>query len=194
MRKLNHAVRRDEIAAAAAEFIAYKGLEALTTRALAASMGCTIGVLSHYFSNKNQIILAAFNWADSRIDQRIAEAVSDQLSIDDFLPVIRAALPFDVETDMHWRVRFALYASTLINVDELQEQQEKMQYLRVWITELIQGLQDNNEIRADVSAEDVASVIFDLIIGAAQNLLHVPMAKREAQAAPIFKLLETLRV
>ena len=63
MRKVDHDSRREEVAGAAARLIAEKGLEALTTRALAKSLGCSIGVLSHYFSSKEEIVIAAFRWA-----------------------------------------------------------------------------------------------------------------------------------
>jgi AcrR family transcriptional regulator len=46
---------------AAAGIIASEGLEALTTRNLARSMGYSIGVLSHYFTSKDQIVIAAIS-------------------------------------------------------------------------------------------------------------------------------------
>ena len=64
MRKVDHDSRREEVAGAAAALIANEGLEALTTRALAKALGCSIGVLSHYFNNKEDIVIAAFRWAD----------------------------------------------------------------------------------------------------------------------------------
>ena len=96
MRKVDHDSRREEVAGAAARLIAEKGLEALTTRALAKSLGCSIGVLSHYFSSKEEIVIAAFRWADQRIDLRMQEAIAtDNPGLDSFFPVIKAGLPLD---------------------------------------------------------------------------------------------------
>ncbi len=63
MKKVDHDQRRLEVAVAAATIIADQGLEALTTRNLAKAMGCSIGVLSHYFLNKDETVIAALNWA-----------------------------------------------------------------------------------------------------------------------------------
>ncbi|MGJ8686787.1 MAG: TetR/AcrR family transcriptional regulator, partial [Spongiibacteraceae bacterium] len=87
MRKVDHDQRREDVASAAASLIARSGLEALTTRALAKEMGCSIGVLSHYFSSKEEIVIAAFQWADQRIDMRMQEAIdADSPGLEDFIP------------------------------------------------------------------------------------------------------------
>ena len=77
VRKVDHDSRREEVASVASRLIADRGLEALTTRALAKELGCSIGVLSHYFNSKEEIVMAAFQWADQRIDQRMQDAIAD---------------------------------------------------------------------------------------------------------------------
>jgi AcrR family transcriptional regulator len=48
--------RRDAIALAAAEVIADRGLERATMRDIAAALGVTTGVLTHYFPSKDALL------------------------------------------------------------------------------------------------------------------------------------------
>lgn len=193
MKKVDHDSRRLEVAIAAAKLIASDGLAGLTTRALAARMGCSIGVLSHYFSSKSSIVQAAFDWADSRIDARMEEAFKQNPSIDSLIPVILAGLPLDESRDIEWRVRFNLQAYTLSNSDDIAGQQTKIQRLRVLFYERLNELQANGNIRQDIDLSVVTSAAFDLVIGTAHNLLMVPMEKREAYAQTLLTLVDALR-
>ena len=195
MRKVDHDSRREEVASVASRLIADRGLEALTTRALAKELGCSIGVLSHYFNSKEEIVLAAFQWADQSIDQRMQAAIVDQdISLDYFIPMIQGGLPLDEASDREWRVRFNLYNYCLTRGGEgLSAQIEKTSHFRVLMVELIQALQAKGEVRTDISAELITKMAFDMVIGAAQNLLMVPMAERHEHARYLFEIVEQLR-
>lgn len=195
MRKVDHDSRREEVASVASKLIAERGLEALTTRALAKELGCSIGVLSHYFNSKEEIVLAAFQWADQSIDQRMQAAIVDQdISLDYFIPMIQVGLPLDEASDREWRVRFNLYNYCLTRGGEgLSAQIEKTSHFRVLMVELIKALQDKGEVRTDISADLITKMAFDMVMGAAQNLLMVPMAERREHARYLFEIVEQLR-
>ena len=196
VRKVDHDSRREEVASVASRFIADRGLEALTTRALAKELGCSIGVLSHYFNSKEEIVMAAFQWADQRIDQRMQDAIADleEISLDYFIPMITSGLPLDEESDREWRVRFNLYHYCLTRSGEgLQSQIEKIGQFRVLMGEFIRTLQKKGEVRRDLDPELITKMAFDMVMGAAQNLLMVPMAKRREHAAYLFDIVEKLR-
>lgn len=195
MRKVDHDSRREEVASAASRLIAERGLEALTTRALAKELGCSIGVLSHYFNSKEEIVLAAFQWADQSIDQRMQAAIVDQdISLDYFIPMIQAGLPLDEASDREWRVRFNLYNYCLTRGGEgLSAQIEKTDLFRDLMLGLITALQKKGEVRQDISADLITKMAFDMVIGAAQNLLMVPMARRREHARYLFDIVEQLR-
>ena len=194
MRKVDHDQRRQDVAGAAAGLIAREGLEALTTRALAKELGCSIGVLSHYFNSKEDIVIAAFQWADQRIDQRMQEALtSTDPGIDAFVPIIRAGLPLDTESDLEWRVRLNLQTFALTHEASLAAERDKTRHFRELMIAAIADMQRRGEIRRDISATDITHAIFDLVNGLAKQLLMSPFAEREAQAAYLFKLVEQLR-
>lgn len=189
MRKVDHEQRRREVAVAAAHVIARDGLEGLTTRALAKEMGCSIGVLSHYFNSKEDIVIAALNWADQRIDQRVEEVLRDHPSTESFIPVIRAALPLDAASDLEWRVRFNLYAYTLTSKNKFQLQTQERQLSRRMLAEVIRELQSNGKLLAGIDPLVMANIAFDIVIGAAQHLLSLPLEEREDYARYLFDLI-----
>jgi AcrR family transcriptional regulator len=194
LRKVDHDSRREEVAGAAASLIANKGLEALTTRALAKELGCSIGVLSHYFSSKEEIVIAAFRWADQRIDLRMQEAVAhDSPSIESFFPVIKAGLPLDAESDLEWRVRLNLQTFALTHGDSLQAEREKNKQFRDLMTIMIADMQIKGHVTKELSADEITSVAFDLVNGMAKNLLMCPFEEREKKAEYLFKLIELLK-
>lgn len=189
MRKVDHEQRRQEVAVAAAHVIARDGLEGLTTRALAKEMGCSIGVLSHYFNSKEDIVIAALNWADQRIDQRVEEVLRDHPSTESFIPVIRAALPLDEASDLEWRVRFNLYAYTLTSKNKFQLQTQERQLSRRMLAEVIRELQNDGKLLAGIDPLVMANIAFDMVIGAAQHLLSLPLEEREDYARYLFDLI-----
>ncbi len=195
MRKVDHDSRREEVASVASRLIADKGLEALTTRALAKELGCSIGVLSHYFNSKEEIVLAAFQWADQSIDQRMQAAIIDQdISLDYFIPMIQAGLPLDEASDREWRVRFNLYNYCLTRRGAgLSAQIEKTNHFRDLMAGLISALQEKGEVRQDINPELITKMAFDMVMGAAQNLLMVPMQERREHARYLFDIVEQLR-
>ncbi|GAA4102134.1 helix-turn-helix domain-containing protein [Zhongshania borealis] len=194
MRKVDHDTRRAEVAGAAAKLIAKKGLEALTTRALAKELKCSIGVLSHYFSSKEEIVIAAFRWADQRIDLRMQEAITnEEQNIGSFVPVIKAGLPLDEESDLEWRVRLNLHTFALTHADSLEAERDKNNQFRELMVIMIANMQAIDQIRRDISARDITSIAFDLVNGMAKNLLMCPFDEREAKAEYLFRLIDVLK-
>ncbi len=80
------AERRGELLAKAVEIATAEGLSAVTLRGVAADLGVTPGLVSHYFSSAEQLITAAFRAAAiadlaearSRVDAA-AEAALDKM-------------------------------------------------------------------------------------------------------------------
>lgn len=193
MRKVDHVQRRQEVAEAAARIIAYDGLDALTTRNLAKSMGCSIGVLSHYFSNKDEIVMAAMTWADERIWQRFDQTLAKPLTVDNFEPVILSAFPLDEQSDLEWRVRLnlAAYSQTHPRLMAQQAAERTERFQR--IMKVIRQMQNLGAIRSDVSAELITQNAIDLLTGTAYNLLCEPMESRRAKVDFVFAYLQALQ-
>ncbi|ROS01015.1 TetR family transcriptional regulator [Sinobacterium caligoides] len=193
MRKVDHDARRQEVAIAAAHIIAEQGLESLTTRNLAKAMSCSIGVLSHYFANKDEIVIAALSWADTRIEQRFNNAIANNTSVDGYSPIIMGALPLDAESDMEWRVRLNLAAYTLTHETLRQTQTQMRKEREEKILNLVSSLQNAGLVRTDLTANIITRSVIDFITGAAYNLLQIPMEQREARISFILDYINALQ-
>ena len=89
---VDHDERREQIAHAACIVVADHGFEQATVVRIARAAGYTTGMLPHYFSSKQDIILAALRLSLLRIEARLSEAGKDR---PDLLAVLTETLPID---------------------------------------------------------------------------------------------------
>ena len=92
-KRVDHDRRRDEIALAACRVVAGGGFSRATVANIAAAAGYTTGMVAHYFSSKQEIVLAALRLILRRMQERLRrprEAGSGAL-----LAVLAEALPLD---------------------------------------------------------------------------------------------------
>jgi TetR/AcrR family transcriptional repressor of bet genes len=94
-RIVDHERRREEIARLAVRVIQREGAENATVRRIATVGGFSIGVLTHYFSDKDELIAFAFQWVArewfAELDTKIAKSAPG-------LRRLRTALEFMVPT------------------------------------------------------------------------------------------------
>ena len=93
--------RRAAIAAAAADAIAAEGIDGVTMKGIAARAGVTTGAVTHYFNDKDEVILAALLFVDAAMRSRLDVALERSESLVDAL---LAALPNDPASRRDWRV------------------------------------------------------------------------------------------
>lgn len=98
---VDHDQRRAAIAAAAAEVIADDGIDAVTMKGIAERAGVTTGAVTHYFADKDEVLLAALLLVDTSMQMRLDVAMAlGQSSVDSIL----AALPHDEDSRRYWTV------------------------------------------------------------------------------------------
>lgn len=179
---------------AAARIVAYEGLEALTTRNLAKAMDCSIGVLSHYFSNKDEIVIAALNWADDRIESRFSALVGQgRMEVEQWVPLIKEAFPINETSDMEWRVRINLAAYALTHPVLLESQRKLRKERHQRIHDLIASLQASGALRPDLDIASIANNMIDFVTGTAFGLLLLPMEERGAKVDAMLPYLDLLQ-
>ncbi len=89
---VDHDERREQIAHAACIVVANHGFEQATVVRIARAAGYTTGMLPHYFSSKQDILLAALRLSLLRIEARLQDAGSLG---PDLLAVLTETLPLD---------------------------------------------------------------------------------------------------
>lgn len=98
---VDHDERRTTISSAAAELIAEEGIEATTMKRIGARAGRTTGAVTHYFTDKNDVVLAALLLVDGSMQHRFTTALETAATP---VEALLATLPNDVESRRDWRV------------------------------------------------------------------------------------------
>ena len=101
---VDHARTRDHIAELAAGIVAREGLHALTMRRLAAEAGTSRAIVSTYFRDMRDLVLATFHWVSARQVERIESAEAAGLGLEG---CVEALLPLDQARLDDWRVTIA---------------------------------------------------------------------------------------
>lgn len=112
---VDHAERRREVLDATWRVIGREGLEAATVRRIAAEAGCSIGVLAHYFQDKEDILISAHQLAFARARQRILDATQDRTGLTALRCAMLEALPLDAERILEAQVDVSFLGQTVGN-------------------------------------------------------------------------------
>ena len=100
-RYVDHDDRRRHIAATAAELVGTRGLEALTFRNVAEAAGSSTTVLTHYFTDKRDLLRFTFEAVAERSGARFEEA---QRGGGGLRECLEALLPLDPGRQTEWRL------------------------------------------------------------------------------------------
>lgn len=189
LEKLN----RNEIIERVAQLIAAEGLQRLTMRNIARHIGCSVGTLPHYFEGKNDIVIAALNWSNERIFNRLSELPSHEIQLANLYPLISASMPSDQQADTEWRVRLCLWDYAVTDDEMRLSVRAITQGTAEILQSLLLSLQAKGEIKPDIDAQTCATTLFQLCIGAGFNMLHLEQQHREQQLSPLFNFIEMIK-
>ncbi len=106
-RYVDHDARRRHIAATAAELVGTRGLEALTFRNVAEAAGSSTTVLTHYFTDKRDLLRSTFEAVAERSGARFDEAQRHGGGLRECL---EALLPLDAQRQTEWRLLTCYWA------------------------------------------------------------------------------------
>ncbi len=187
---VDHDARRRQIVEVTARLIATEGIASVTTRRIASESGCSLGILSHYFSSKDEIVLGALNWCDQRIGVLLEDLYqTTELSVENFRRIFLYLLPLDEQSDAEWRVRVNLITHSLTHPHLKQARRDSHAYACDIATEFVQKLQQCGEVSTAVSAATVAASAVDMVFGLSVNLLNYPIEERSARVDELLNLL-----
>lgn len=169
-RQVDHAQRRELIAAALMRVAAARGLEAVSLRHVAAEAGVTAGMVQHYFSSKDSMLDFAMRSAAARYQARIDEALGRLDS--DASPravvgvLLQALLPVDEQQREDGRVGLAFQSLAATRRATGQGPVEADTGLLDFVAQQVRTAQSQ---RQDVAAVD-ALVLATALVGAAEGL------------------------
>ncbi|MEL6460281.1 MAG: TetR/AcrR family transcriptional regulator [Cyanobacteria bacterium J06621_15] len=163
--------RRLEVSQAAWKVIVREGLDRTSMRAIAQEMGCTTGVVTHYFCNKQELILFALNQVTEKLKTFMEEAIDTVSGIERLVVMLSAFLPLDGERQDILKVWVAFLGYAVGRENLMSEHQESAAQLREIIVEELERLQAAKLLRNDIAPRIEANALLALVNGVSLDWL-----------------------
>ena len=168
---MTQADRRIEVSEAAWRVIVRDGLDRTSMRAIAHEMGCTTGVVTHYFRNKQELILFALHQVTEKLQKLMEQAVTNVSGRDRLVAMLSSFLPIDKERTEILRVWVAFLGYAVGREKLMADHQQSAGELRQVIIQELKTLQSQEQVRPDINPETEANVLLALVNGISLDTL-----------------------
>jgi AcrR family transcriptional regulator len=162
-------LRRDKILASTVKLIARGGLGASSMRTLAAEAGYANGALAYYFSNKKQLLRAAFEYVGEQTTRRIVEATRGQKGLAALHAFCAEMLPDDELKRMEARVVVPFWSAALTDPSFAELYARGMTSCRTYIRRCLAQAVSSRELPSPTSPrqhEEAAEMLLSILTGA----------------------------
>ena len=163
--------RRLEVSEAAWRVIVREGLDRTSMRAIAQEMGCTTGVVTHYFRNKQELILFALNQVTEKLKVFMGKAMESSNGAEALVAMLSAFLPLDTERQDILRVWVAFLGYAVGRENMMTEHQNSAAQLRAMLVKELERLQVAKILRQDINPEIEANALLALLNGVSMHWL-----------------------
>ena len=163
--------RRIEVSAAVWRVIVREGLDRTSIRAIARELDCTTGVVTHYFRDKQELILFALDQVTENLKQSMQEVAKQPLTIERLVEMLSVFLPSDSKRQEILKVWVAFLGYAVGRESLMLEHQASAGELRELIMQEMEALQSAQKIREDIDPEIEANVLLALVNGIALDSL-----------------------
>ena len=163
--------RRIEVSEAAWKVIVREGLDRTSMRAIARELDCTTGVVTHYFRDKQELILFALDRVTEKLKQAMEEVAARPVSVDRLIEMLCAFLPQDNKRQEILKVWVAFLGYAVGRESLMLEHQASAGELREVIIQELKALQSAKKIRQDIDAGVEANSLLALVNGIALDSL-----------------------
>ncbi|MGW0805693.1 TetR/AcrR family transcriptional regulator [Nonomuraea sp. NPDC002799] len=171
---VDHDERRREVMSAARRVIVRDGIDAATTRAIAKEAGYSNGVLAHYFTDKDEILLSALRQSHERIRARLARKVEGMSGLAALRELLLDNLPLDAERTQESRLEVSFWSRSLAAERLAEVQRAEAEELRAAVRDLLGQARAAGELRADDDLDDLTEHLLALVDGLSLHLLLYP--------------------
>ncbi|GIH96395.1 TetR/AcrR family transcriptional regulator [Planobispora siamensis] len=171
---VDHNERREEVVEAARRIILREGIEAATTRAIAKEAGYSNGVLTHYFADKDDIMLSALRSSHRRIVERLRAKLSGRTGLAALRELLLDNLPLDDERTQESGLEVGFWSRSLTSPALLEAQRAEARELHYLVRSLLGAAADAGEIATAEDLDDVAERLLALVDGLSVHRLLYP--------------------
>ena len=167
----DHDQRRRDVARTAADLVATGGLAAATHRRIAEASGCSTTVVSHYFTDKRDLVNATYAEVGDRVTARMAAAAD---STDPLPSILEALLPLDEDRIRDWRLLFTFLGLAATDTELTAQQRSRAKAARIRIEQAITAEQRAGRLRTDIDAEAAGRLLLAMVLGIGMQALFDP--------------------
>ena len=158
--------RRAQVATAARAVIARDGLDAATVRRVAAEAGSSTTVVTHYFADKQALLLAAVQDAYAAVAVRmVAHIEAGPSGLSTLRAVLLEALPLDAERAAEARVCMAFWAAASTSPALRAVQGAGYQQWRQLVARVLAEAVERGEVSTDLDPMDAGEQLMCLVDG-----------------------------
>ncbi|GLW69557.1 TetR family transcriptional regulator [Kitasatospora phosalacinea] len=173
----DHEARRRDVSEAVGRVLADRGFGGLTLRAVAAELGASTGLLTHYFPNKRALVAHALEVLDRQAVGRRRPA-TEAVGAARGLPALRAALldvlPLDAAAAADNRIWIGSWDAALGDAELTAGHAERYRRARRRMAELCAQAQELGELPAARPAADLAAQAQSFVLGLVVQALFAP--------------------
>jgi AcrR family transcriptional regulator len=166
--------RRIEVAKAAWQVIIREGLDRTSMRAIAQELGSSTGVVTHYFRDKEELILFALGLVFENVAAEMEARAQGQQGIDRLEQMMFVALPLEQIDRDDWKVWVAFLGYSIGREHLVKEHRKRYDLLRQIIAQELADLQTAQLIRADLDLTLEANALIALVDGIGTGVVICP--------------------
>lgn len=156
---VDHDERRNEVLEATWRVIVRAGLEGTTTREIAHEAHCSTGALAHYFTNKDDILRQALDYAHDQVRDRVAALRQRLGGIALVRAVLAESLPVDPLRQVEMTLEISFWARAVAQTALRSTQNADFDRWQGRVRELVQLAIDAGELPTDLDADDTATMM-----------------------------------
>lgn len=178
---VNHDDRRRELIEACWTVLSNQGVEGFSLRNVAAAANCATGRITHYFANREELLLAAIAASLDDIDARTSRILDkDCPALEKMLLIVDEVLPLDALRLREGRVWLAFW--NFASANPLLAEENDLRH-RQWYASLHPVLKEiNAKLDTDFEAKVFVALMNGLVV---QTSVHPTPANRKMARATL---------
>ncbi len=182
---VDHHQRRRELLQATAAVIAAEGIQAATVRRIAAEVGCTTGLVTHYFPEKEELVIGALRQVNSVSAERMLARARQASGLEALRAVLMECLPLTVVARQEWHVWLSFWGVAWTSPALSAEHRD---HYEVWRGSIHNALRDAAQVgqtRPGLDLREATDRLVALVDGLGLQAMYEPRRLTPARVMAI---------
>jgi AcrR family transcriptional regulator len=191
---VDHDVKRREIIEATWRVIDVGGLAGTTIREIAREAGCSSGVLSHYFADREDILASAMVMAHRGVRDRTDRQVEYLRGLPALRILMLESLPLDEQRVLEARIEACFWGAAVGNEKLMRLQNSEVEAWCGRVRSRLLEAEQAGELRAGIDPDDVVDRLLALMDGfSIQSVLNPKRTPPDRQVRHLDEVFADIR-